>query len=698
MKKRTLLIAALLFLLAALPAYGARNYESDTISLYDAVTGKVFEVETVNVMMAGQDVLSDVPAVLFPMNGDGRTLVPVRFISENLGAEVSWNQSLREATIKTDDKTIVIRIDSPVVTVNGVKKTMPSSIPAKLLTYAGSARTLVPLRFVSEQLGMDVGWINETMTATINKPAQSVTGFSYDGTGKFPVLRIKSTGEIETNAYILGGSAVGERDKLVIDIPNAVFAVKDAKLLTGPNLAELDIYENDIIRVRASQFDTDPLVTRFVVDLDRTRGYEIIYDKTSKTTAVTFVNSVEDIRVEEIYNAEAVIVETGEEPAIANIFYLENPKRYGIDIINCRFPEGFETKTVGAGGIRSIRASQYDATNDYGAGEVVSRIVIDLEESIAYENIYPEIIDNALYVYVSGNPLDGIDYVKDDINYATLTINTQEKVAYSTAYNSGSRILTVKVPKGILSLESLDIPIEDTLVETIAVDASRSDYNSLAVKLAKNVKYEDRSASKVTDEIVLAFVNDAIKNSIHKNTLIVLDAGHGGNDPGATSPTFGLREKEVVLDVTRKLAKLLEREGFKVYLTRENDTYVGLYNRAEIANELGADAFVSIHANAHDRTAVSGVEVLYYPDTDGRNNKNFARIVQDALVRELGSANRGIVERPKLVVTRETKMPAVLAEIGFLSNIGGEEKLLNTSIYRDRCAQALYEGIMDYFK
>jgi N-acetylmuramoyl-L-alanine amidase len=695
MKKNTLLIIAMIVLIMALPSYGARNYESDTISLIDDVTKEAYEVRTVNIMMSGQDVISDVPAVIFK----DRTLVPLRIITESLGADVSWNQETKEATVTTDDKTIVIEIDSSMVLVNGVKKSLPYEIPAKLLNYGGFPRTLVPLRFMSEELGMDVEWIEDTYTATINKPAQSITGFSFDSTRKFPELHIKSTGEIETNSYILEGSSVGDRDKLVIDIPNANFAVTDPSLLIGTNQAELDIYEDGIIRVRASQFDTNPLVTRLVVDMNDTRGYETEYNASSKTTTFRFVNSVEDIRVEKIYSAEAVIIETGELPAIAKTMALENPKRYVIDIINCRFPSGFEKQEIDAEGIRNVRASQYDATADYGPDEAVSRIVVDLEESIAFENIYFEIVDEKdLYVYVSGNPLEGIDYMKEDINLATLTINTQESGSHSISYNSSNRTITVKVPKSILSLDSLVLPIEDTLIETIDIDASRSSYNYFYIKLAKNVEYKDESASGLTDKIILAFENKAIKNSIHTNTLIVLDAGHGGKDPGATSPTYGLREKDVVLDVTKKLAKLLEREGFKVYLTRDSDNYVGLYNRAEIANELDADAFVSIHANAHSRTAVSGVEVLYCPDSTGRDSKSFARVMQDALIDELGAVNRGIVSRPNLVVIRETEMPAVLAEIGFLTHIEKEEKLLNTSAYRDKCAEALYEGLMDYFK
>ncbi len=151
-----------------------------------------------------------------------------------------------------------------------------------------------------------------------------------------------------------------------------------------------------------------------------------------------------------------------------------------------------------------------------------------------------------------------------------------------------------------------------------------------------------------------------------------------------------------MLDIGLKLKRKLENIGYKVYITRDYDTYVGLYDRAEIANELGADAFVSLHINANGKESPNGVEMLYVPG-DGRNNEGFARMLQQSLVQATGAYDRGLSQRPNLVVIRETNMPAVLAECGFLTN-AREESLLRTDSYIEKIVNGLYEGITSYVK
>jgi len=133
--------------------------------------------------------------------------------------------------------------------------------------------------------------------------------------------------------------------------------------------------------------------------------------------------------------------------------------------------------------------------------------------------------------------------------------------------------------------------------------------------------------------------------------------------------------------------------SFKVYLTRSNDRYINLYERANLANEIGADLFISMHLNAHTRSSVNGVEVLYSPYSS--KGSNLASSIQTQLVRSLGAVNRGIVPRPNLIVLRETKMPAALVEIGFLSN-PDEEKLLLQDSYLNKAASAIKNGIINF--
>lgn len=217
---------------------------------------------------------------------------------------------------------------------------------------------------------------------------------------------------------------------------------------------------------------------------------------------------------------------------------------------------------------------------------------------------------------------------------------------------------------------------------------------------------------------------------------IVLDAGHGGQDPGAVGPG-GLREKEVVLDVTRRVARLVEDGlGIKAVLTRSGDYFVPLRERTQFANKERAQLFVSIHANAHRSSGSQGVET-YFLSSEATDNEarqvaalengvvrleggngrgkldilktilwdlaqsefqeessQLAETVQDSLTQSLQLASRG-VKQAGFYVLGGAAMPAVLVEIGFLTNRREEQRLRDGS-YRERVAQAIYAGLVEY--
>jgi N-acetylmuramoyl-L-alanine amidase len=218
--------------------------------------------------------------------------------------------------------------------------------------------------------------------------------------------------------------------------------------------------------------------------------------------------------------------------------------------------------------------------------------------------------------------------------------------------------------------------------------------------------------------------------------LIVLDAGHGGHDPGATGPS-GLTEKEVVLDVTRRVARMVEDGlGLKVALTRESDAFVPLRDRTNFGNKQRADLFVSIHANAHPRSVSEGVET-YFLSSEATDNEarqvaalengvvqlegaqsrqkfnvlksilwdlaqsefqeessSLAETVQDSMTRSLRLVNRG-VKQAGFYVLGGAAMPAILIEIGFITN-SREEKKLATPEHREAIARAIYAGLSEY--
>lgn len=171
--------------------------------------------------------------------------------------------------------------------------------------------------------------------------------------------------------------------------------------------------------------------------------------------------------------------------------------------------------------------------------------------------------------------------------------------------------------------------------------------------------------------------------------LVVIDAGHGGSDPGASSITKK-NEKTFTLSVVLKVQELLKNEpGFDFILTRSDDTYPSLADRVKLANSVNADIFISVHGNSATPTA-TGSET-YYTRTD---SIELAKVMHKYLVEATGLPDRKVRQK-SLHVTRETKMPAVLLEVGYLSN-KNDEPLMYDEAFQERVAEGIVAGIKEY--
>ena len=175
--------------------------------------------------------------------------------------------------------------------------------------------------------------------------------------------------------------------------------------------------------------------------------------------------------------------------------------------------------------------------------------------------------------------------------------------------------------------------------------------------------------------------------------LVVIDPGHGGSDPGAIG-VKGIRETDVVLDVSKIVKKLLFEKGVKVKLTRQTEVDLELPKRVSFANKTYADIFVSIHANASrgKRKDINGLETFYYRGWRGRS---LAKRIQKQILRvSPGSPDRG-VKQGRFYVIKNTRMPAVLVEIGFLTG-RLDARRLEKNEHRKRIAYAIAKGILEY--
>ncbi len=190
--------------------------------------------------------------------------------------------------------------------------------------------------------------------------------------------------------------------------------------------------------------------------------------------------------------------------------------------------------------------------------------------------------------------------------------------------------------------------------------------------------------------------NNNVKHNNIKNSntafKVVIDAGHGGKDVGASGAS-GQYEKDFTLSVSKKVEKLLGQEpAIEVFMTRTDDSFISQESRfrPKYANKLNADVFISIHGNTFSDPDVSGTETFYYHE----NSRLFAETLQKHVVEATGFRDRGVMKKD-LFVVKDTKMPAALIEVGYLTNLEDESKMW-TDDFQNLVATSIVEGIKEY--
>jgi N-acetylmuramoyl-L-alanine amidase len=334
-------------------------------------------------------------------------------------------------------------------------------------------------------------------------------------------------------------------------------------------------------------------------------------------------------------------------------------------------------------------------------------------------------------------------------NHARIVVDVDGPIKYTSSRLSDPDRLYFDLEDCKLSGNvKASIPINNGIIEAVRT----SQFNMETVRVVLDIPGLDSFSSFTLSDpnrlvIDVNSRNPLIspKNKIRKNKKfigvrrVVIDAGHGGKDPGATGPGR-LREKDVVLDIAKRLGKILrEDNGLEVIYTRDKDLFVPLNERTEIANSNGADLFISIHVNASRRRKARGIETYFLNwtnnkeasrvaarenritfkkmqkvqgdlqmilldlarDNKSRESKELAFSIQNSIVSNLKKNYRRIedhkVKWALFYVLIGAQMPSVLVETSFISN-HEEEKRLSTAKYRGRIAEAIAIGISDYIR
>lgn len=689
MKKRHIFLFLIMFLLV----FNKSAYATEFFNV--GIDGNNLKVRQVSVLLDGNRLDSKIPSFIL---GD-RTLVPIRFVAENFGAVVGWEDKTKTVTVVNGPTVVILTVDSNKVLVNGVERILDKNSIPKLVTYNDNgkldARTMVPVRFISEVLGYEVLWDSKNYTAQIN--TSTVTNITdirtiYDSNGNHQIA-IDSDQKLE---YEVSYDSINK--KYDIEFINTKLNIAG----NGQTTFESEVGGTFIQKIYSRQSSLPPNPYKVSLNIVMKDEGKEIFNTTSdgKTLIISFepkkptptINNISNISLGYVDGKEAVVLK-GVKGNDYKSFILDNPTRYVLDLKDATLLGNlYQTFDYKLGFINSVRVSQFTPDANYDPNDKIVRVVLDINSGVSPKvNIVFK--DDELYLVPENTLFNYINYntytSSFDFSIPSMDINS-----VITDYVEPNNQLILSFDNGLLDLPIGSYNINDNFISTIEIEKT-SNTTIITMNLNKKINYDvdlNNSFFKI---------NVKSENTIPTNPsgkTIVIDAGHGGKDPGALS-ILGFKEKDVNLSIALKLENALRQKGYNVIMTRNTDTYVDLYERPKIANNVKADLFISIHCNSTLLNSVNGLELLYCPATESSyktvDQYPFAKSIHDSIVSSTGINSRGIKKRSDLVVLRLTNMPAVLIETAFLTNPDDAQKLIQDS-FQQKVVQGIVNGVEQY--
>ncbi len=378
---------------------------------------------------------------------------------------------------------------------------------------------------------------------------------------------------------------------------------------------------------------------------------------------------------------------------------LKNPSRLVYDIPNAVVRNELrnvehkinETDTVKVGQFEANKARIVITTNDVTkyipifSSDNQSILIANYEKvepqsimtnTTANTNFYYEKIDaqTSSMIMSFNNPVVmGVDRTAAGLTLYLYNNNQFDTNAFNAKYGNtifGHTTITKLAPLGV----RIDIPVEKDAI-TYAYEGSDSKTIKVKIKQAKKEK---------------TVITRPTSNNKKASRLIVIDPGHGGEDCGAIRDD--IMEKDIVLDISKRVEKLLRNKGYGVAMTRTDDSTVSLQKRVEFSEARKPDIFVSIHVNSSVKPEITGIETHYYR----QESLNLAQTIHASMASNIKSNDRGLF-KSKFYVINHTTAPAILLEIGFISNTNERDQLVSDK-RKQATAEAIVEGVENYFK
>lgn len=684
-----------------------------------------------------------------PIILENRTLVPVREVFETLGGTVQWYAEDRAVEIELRGKKVKLWIDKYDALVDDTTITL--DVPAKIV----SSKTMVPARFISEKCGLNVSWDDSTKTVLINEvlPIAKIKSVEYKKVNGVKCVVVEASSEISGYKYF----SLSEPDRLILDVENSsfvdetkeqkidddkVYAMRFGKQENNVNRIVLDLFAklkdynvlqsedkkilylaldeeleleedkvSDVINSEDNlngniEDENNPNVDENSPNVDENNPNADEVDDEDKTQDENNLNENEidnqgeielnqdDENGDEVsvtpaieYDATITAIKYNSTSDRTRIlfdgkikdykeFFLENPTRLVVDISNAKLEvEGPKVITPKNKAIKEIEIAQYN--------ESTVRVVFDLVVGVEYEIIKKSSelqidIEAPTYRNIKYSELENkAELILYDVDIDDLTLKKNKtKKTYVITYSSSD-----------FDTGSGTITTGDKYTKKIVVTRTK-----ITISDKGSISYTARQSGKN----VIISINKAEKTD---SKIILLDAGHGGKDPGSHNGEY--YEKDFNLSIMLKLKEILEDADYTVYTTRTKDVTLTVDDRVGIAtvDHPEASLYVSVHNNSVENKNYSGTLIMYCPrDTSeyGITNKQFASYVLEELVDELGTINKGFIvvketDTTKRVLT-EVPMPSILCEVAFVSN-DDEVRRLSTDKFQNAAALAIFNGI-----
>jgi N-acetylmuramoyl-L-alanine amidase len=665
--------------------------------------------------------LGNMPSII--INGTAMLRAKQVFTNSAIGAKYAYNSKTGEITLTKDDIVVKMTIGSNTAYVNDKARTMDTAPLVVKNLDTNTGYVMVPGSFVSSYLGYDYTWNSSSKTSVISQRAPEDTDNDSSGDGpelgdeaipdstEFTwnigsnytdeynkVSSLINTTEIITNETVTGNIYYVNRDQTATN--KEVYMISSSSPFNNTTVTlEQDILKlhvtnafstdteyplNGILASEIStEYNTEDNSSDILFSLkDSNVKYDVTLSDDKLTMYVTFYNNYLTSITGGVKDGNNFVELNAMKPIKVNI--VEDEKYIILqmnDMIN----------TVG---------------DNYAQTDILDSIKgvqsISIADNIVYVNIEKQ-SSSTYSVKEEGNKYT-ITFVADKTEEVTnldLSVKLPNDVTYDDIeiddryYN---KQIVLQIPGDYKSFyENNPVTSNNSVVKSISVSYTGGK-TEIIINTSKIQGY------KLYDKNTSVGVKLGNPRDMYSK-IVVLDAGHGGTDPGATYRLNGTMhyEKTINYQIINRSKKYFNAKdsNIKVYYSRYSDYKVSLYDRAAVASQVGADLFISMHMNANTNTSPNGTEIYYYDKNpaklaSGLDSKKFASLFLDALPGKIGTSKRYIHSKEYVVVKKNT-VPSILIELGFMSNPGDLAKITSSSV-QEKTAKALYDILESIFE